>query len=184
MDMAKYRNLFVEEATENLAELSRALLALEKTPDCGESIDLAFRMAHSIKGMAGSLEYDSIAELAHSLEDRMDAARSAGRLEGRENLDTLFRGLDELERMVAAVRDTGKPPPRETGEAGPAPPRDAEAAPEAEAGSAADAAPATATTEGEPPKKARGRRTGPPKPPGCPPRRPRSASAPKPSTGS
>lgn len=169
MDMAKYRNLFVEEATENLAELSRALLALEKTPDCGESIDLAFRMAHSIKGMAGSLEFDSIAELAHRLEDLMDAARSAGRLEAGEALDTLFRGLAELERMVAAVRDTGEPPP-------PA----GQGEPEGSARAEAPAAP----TEGEPPKKVPGRRTGPPRPSGCPPRRPRSASAPRPSTGS
>ena len=111
MDLAKYRNLFLEEATEHLAEMSRALLTLEKNPDDGEAIDLVFRMAHSIKGMAGSLGYDSITEIAHKLEDRMDGYRAAGRVEVVEGIAILFRGLDGLERMVDVVRDSGEPPP-------------------------------------------------------------------------
>ena len=55
----------------------------------GESIDLVFRMAHSIKGMAGSLGYDSITEVAHRMEDRMQAIRSAGRVEAGEEAMTV-----------------------------------------------------------------------------------------------
>jgi two-component system, chemotaxis family, sensor kinase CheA len=54
VDLAKYRALFLEEASEHLAEMSRACLALEKDPANGEAIDLVFRTAHSIKGMAAS----------------------------------------------------------------------------------------------------------------------------------
>ena len=111
MDLAKYRNLFLEEATEHLAEMSRALLILEKHPDDGEAIDLVFRMAHSIKGMAGSLGYDSITEIAHKLEDRMDAYRAVGQIEVVEGIAMLFRGLDGLERMIDVVRESGEPPP-------------------------------------------------------------------------
>jgi two-component system chemotaxis sensor kinase CheA len=109
--MAKYRAVFVEEATENLAEISRGLLELEKDPAHAEAIDLIFRMAHSIKGMAGSLEYGAVTELAHRLEDRMQAIRGAGRVPGGEELSLLFRGLAGLERMVASVRDTAQAPP-------------------------------------------------------------------------
>ena len=111
MDLAKYRNLFLEEATEHLAEMSRALLILEKHPEDGEAIDLVFRMAHSIKGMAGSLGYDSITEIAHKLEDRMDAYRAVGQIEVVEGIAMLFRGLDGLERMIDVVRESGEPPP-------------------------------------------------------------------------
>jgi two-component system chemotaxis sensor kinase CheA len=111
VDLAKYRNLFLEEATEHLAEMSRALLILEKHPDDGEAIDLVFRMAHSIKGMAGSLGYDSITEIAHKLEDRMDAYRAVGQIEVVEGIAMLFRGLDGLERMIDVVRESGEPPP-------------------------------------------------------------------------
>ena len=109
MDLAKYRTLFLEEATDHLAEMSRALLTLEKDPGDGEAIDLVFRMAHSIKGMAGSLGYDGVTEISHALEDRMDECRTAGRVDG-PGLALLFRGLDGLERMVEAVRTTGEGP--------------------------------------------------------------------------
>ncbi len=111
MDLAKYRALFLEEATEHLAEMSRACLELEKQPANGEAIDLVFRMAHSIKGMAASLDYDSVTQLAHRLEDRMAVWRAQGRVDTPAGLLVLFRGLEGLERMVAAVRANGSSPP-------------------------------------------------------------------------
>ncbi len=104
MDLEKYKKLFLEEATEHLAELSRELLALEKDPDRAEAIDTAFRMAHSIKGMAASIGYDSIADVAHRLEDRMDAYRTEGHID-EAGLSALFHGLEGLEGMVATVRE-------------------------------------------------------------------------------
>jgi two-component system chemotaxis sensor kinase CheA len=109
--MAKYRALFLEEATEHLAEMSRALLVLEKDPETGEAIETLFRMAHSIKSMAASLDYTSIAELSHRLEDRMESVRRVGRVDGAEDLPLFFRGLEALERMVAGVRNNGEAPP-------------------------------------------------------------------------
>jgi chemotaxis protein histidine kinase CheA len=61
--------------------------------------------------MAGSLGYDSITEIAHKLEDRMDSYRAAGRVEVVEGIAILFRGLDGLERMIEVVRESGEPPP-------------------------------------------------------------------------
>jgi two-component system chemotaxis sensor kinase CheA len=110
LDMAKYQKLFLEEATEHLSEISHALLELEKDTSGAEPIDTIFRMAHSIKSMAASLGYDAVAELAHALEDRMETIRSAGRVSSQGELSLLFRGLEGLERMVGAVRDTGEPP--------------------------------------------------------------------------
>ena len=81
MDLSKYRSLFLEDATEHLADMSRALLELEKEPGRGDSIDLLFRLAHSIKGMAASLDYGEVTACAHALEDRMQAIRSRGRFE-------------------------------------------------------------------------------------------------------
>ena len=113
LDMAKYRTLFLEEAAEHLSEISGALLALEKDPEASPSIDVIFRMAHSIKSMAASLEYESITELAHALEDRMEGVRSRGQVADGAETDALFQGLEGLEAMVAVVRETGEaPPPR------------------------------------------------------------------------
>jgi len=111
VDLAKYRTIFIEESTEHFAEISQALLELEKDPARVESIDVVFRMAHSIKGMAASLDYDSITELAHKLEDRMQLVRGAGALDSGDEISLLFRGLAALEAMVGAVRETGEAPP-------------------------------------------------------------------------
>jgi two-component system chemotaxis sensor kinase CheA len=111
VDLAKYRALFLEEATEHLAEMSGALLALEKSPDAGEAIETVFRMVHSIKSMAATLDYTSIAELSHRLEDRMEGVRRAGCVNGADDLTLLFRGLEALERGVARVRSSGEAPP-------------------------------------------------------------------------
>jgi len=108
--MARYRAVFLEEAAEHLEEMSRGLLDLERDPARAEAIDLVFRMAHSIKGMAASLGYEAIAELSHRLEDRMQEARSAGRVDDA-GLAALFKGLEGLEAMVGTVRDGGEAPP-------------------------------------------------------------------------
>jgi two-component system chemotaxis sensor kinase CheA len=110
MDMAKYRQVFIEESTEHLAEMGSALLELEKNTADGEAIDLVFRMAHSIKGMAASLEYDSVTQVSHGLEDRMQEIRREGRVADSEELAVLFLGLERLESMVAVIRDTGEMP--------------------------------------------------------------------------
>ena len=103
LDMAKYRRIFLEEATDHLAEISRALLDLEKEMGNVEAIDTIFRMAHSIKSMAASLGYDPVSELSHRLEDRMEGVRASGRVRDPQELSLLFRGLETLEAMVQTV---------------------------------------------------------------------------------
>ncbi len=111
MDPVKYRNLFLEEATEHLAEMGRALLELEKDPCATDAIDLVFRMVHSLKGMGASLGYDAVSELSHRLEDRLGIWRARGGIDGVEDLPLLFRGLESLERMVGLVRESSEAPP-------------------------------------------------------------------------
>ena len=111
LDMAKYRRIFLEEGTDHLGEISRALLDLEKETGNVEAIDTIFRMAHSIKSMAASLGYEPVADLSHRLEDRMEGVRGAGRVRDGEELSLLFRGLEGLEAMMAAVSAEQDPVP-------------------------------------------------------------------------
>jgi two-component system chemotaxis sensor kinase CheA len=114
VDLAKYRTLFLEEATEHLAEIGQALLVLEKDPRAGEALDTVFRLMHSIKGMGASLGYDAVSELAHRLEDRLGAWRKRGGIDDPADVGLVFRGLESLERMVAVVRDTAEAPGPDT----------------------------------------------------------------------
>jgi two-component system, chemotaxis family, sensor kinase CheA len=109
--MAKYRRIFLEEATDHLGEMSHALLGLEKELAGTESIDTLFRMAHSIKSMAASLGFEPIADLAHKMEDRMEGVRRTGRVRDPAELAVLFQALEALEGMVAAVAAERNPNP-------------------------------------------------------------------------
>lgn len=109
LDMAKYRLIFLEEGGDHLEEIGRALLDLEKEMGSTAAIDTLFRMAHSLKSMAASLGYDPIADLAHRMEDRMEGVRSDGRVRNHQELALLFRGLEALEAMVAAVANEQEP---------------------------------------------------------------------------
>ncbi len=116
MNLEKYKVLFVDEATDHLVEMSRALAILEgnaSSEDAAEAIDTLFRMAHSIKGMAASLDYDSISALSHQLEDWLEPARELGRVPA-DGLRLLFGSVRALEEMVTAVEESGESPaPRE-----------------------------------------------------------------------
>lgn len=107
MDMSQYRDLFVAEAREHLERLGEEVLALEKDPANGERLDSLFRTAHSIKGMAGSMGYDGIADLSHRMEDLMDRVRKGRIPFGRHIADLLLACADQLGRMVEDVTGGG-----------------------------------------------------------------------------
>jgi two-component system chemotaxis sensor kinase CheA len=115
LDLKKYRTLFIEEATDHIGDMGRALASLEKGADASEAteaIDTLFRMAHSIKGMAASLEHESIAELAHRLEDWMEPLRGRTELP-KGSIPLLLEVVGAFEEMlgVVAEKDT-TPEPR------------------------------------------------------------------------
>jgi two-component system chemotaxis sensor kinase CheA len=112
LNLEKYRALFIEEATDHLAEMTRAIAALERPAGDGDApraIDTLFRMAHSIKGMAASLDYHSVSTLAHRLEDWLEPARARGVLADHA-FGALYLAVGALEQMVAAVARTGEAP--------------------------------------------------------------------------
>ncbi|MBW2280631.1 MAG: Hpt domain-containing protein [Deltaproteobacteria bacterium] len=105
MDLEKYRMLFVDETADHLAEMSRALAAVERGDEDASderAIDTLFRMAHSIKGMAASLDYDAVSTLAHRLEDWLEPARSSGTIPD-DGVQLVYEIIGALENMVAVV---------------------------------------------------------------------------------
>ncbi len=71
MDISRYRDLFVSEAREHLTALGSLSVRCEKGETGSSIINELFRHAHSLKGMAATMQLDPIAILAHAL-------RSAG----------------------------------------------------------------------------------------------------------
>ena len=56
MDVSQYLEIFIDESNEHLQNLSDGIMILEKEPDNSDTINEIFRAAHSLKGMAGTME--------------------------------------------------------------------------------------------------------------------------------
>ncbi|CDF58042.1 chemotaxis protein CheA [Thermobrachium celere] len=105
MDMSQYLDIFLEESTENLQTLNENILELEKDPDNKEIINSIFRVAHTLKGMAGSMGFNDIADLTHKMENVLDKFRNDILKVDSNIITVLFKCLDTLELMINNIRE-------------------------------------------------------------------------------
>jgi two-component system chemotaxis sensor kinase CheA len=105
---AEYIELFLAEARENLETLNTAIVGVEADPTDTANVDVVFRVAHSVKGMAATMGYDHVAHLTHAMEDVFALLRErAGGLH-REAIDVLFECMDMLSKMVEEIAEHGE----------------------------------------------------------------------------
>lgn len=109
IDMSEYKDLFLSESQEHLQALNQHLLALEQRPDNEEAIHGVFRAAHTLKGMAGTMSYEHMAQLAHALEDLLDAARQHRLMPSPHWFDLAFGAADVLQTLLNDI--AGDQPP-------------------------------------------------------------------------
>lgn len=100
MDLNKYAALFLQEAREHLGTCNRLLLEWEREPGSTGSVDGLFRAIHSLKGMAATMGYARLADLAHRTEHLLDAIRAGRATGGAGVVDLLLKAVDALERGV------------------------------------------------------------------------------------
>lgn len=108
MDNDRYMELFAEESKEHIQVLNDNLLELESNKGNIESINEIFRAAHTLKGMAGSLGFNVIAEITHSMENVLDEVRNQRKEITVDLIDILLECTDTLEIMVENVIDMGQ----------------------------------------------------------------------------
>ncbi|HEY9443872.1 MAG TPA: Hpt domain-containing protein, partial [Gemmatimonadales bacterium] len=103
MDLAKYAALFLTESREHLNVCNQLLLEWERTPESRSPVGGLFRAVHTIKGMAATMGYAGVADLAHRLESLLDALRG-GRVAADPGVfQLLFRSVDALGAGVEAA---------------------------------------------------------------------------------
>lgn len=108
MDMSQYLDIFVEESREHLQNLNTSLLELEKDPNNPSVIHEIFRVAHTLKGMAGTMGFNHMATLTHDMEDVLDGLRNNRINVSSEVVDVLFQCLDALEGYVTEIVSSGQ----------------------------------------------------------------------------
>jgi chemosensory pili system protein ChpA (sensor histidine kinase/response regulator) len=97
---AEVLSYFAPEAQEYLENLEALLLRLEKESRNPEIIHQLFRTAHTLKGSAYTVGFQSIGDLTHHIEDFMGAVRE-GRLSVRPgHTDLLLRAIDVIRTLM------------------------------------------------------------------------------------
>ncbi|MBI5182396.1 MAG: chemotaxis protein CheA [Nitrospirae bacterium] len=98
---------FVAEAEEILELISKNLLILEESNDKSsphpDIINAIFRGAHTLKGIAGMMGFNTISELSHTLENLLDAMRMGKLTLSSIVIKMLFEGIDVLRRLIEKV---------------------------------------------------------------------------------
>jgi len=93
---------FLVESEEGLDLMEHALVQMESNPSDPELLHSIFRVAHTLKGNATSLELRDLAGFAHVVEDLLDVLREQQSLPGADLISLLLKAVDELRAMVAA----------------------------------------------------------------------------------
>ncbi len=103
--MQEIRNSFFIECDELLEGLQDALASMEGGDHTSETINVAFRAVHSIKGGAGAFGLDQLVGFAHTFETVMDDVRSGSLAIEEHIVQLFFQCADMLSDLVRVSRD-------------------------------------------------------------------------------
>ncbi|MGF9695582.1 chemotaxis protein CheW [Paenibacillus sp. MABNR03] len=108
MDMNQYLSMFIDESNDHLQSLNDNMLQLEGNPEDLSIVQVIFRSAHTLKGMAATMGFEDLASLTHKMENVLDLVRNE-KLKMKDYIfDTLFKSLDALETMVQDITGGGE----------------------------------------------------------------------------
>ena len=102
----EYKEIFMAEALENVAQLNLHITDLEKQPNNRGLIDAIFRITHTLKGNALGMGFEDVANMAHIIEDLFGEVREE-RLQLTSLFNDVFKAIDFLGALVDAI-NTGK----------------------------------------------------------------------------
>ncbi len=102
--LAVARAGFLDEAQEMLRQFEQGLLVLESDPADSESLNSAFRAAHTIKGTAGMFGCDAVVSFTHEAETLLEALRANQRQLDDDVMGALLESRDQIEMLLGEVR--------------------------------------------------------------------------------
>lgn len=108
MDMSQYLEIFIDESKEHLQTMNEILLVLEGDVDNLTHLGEIFRIAHTLKGMSGTMGFTKVADLTHKMENVLDMVRNGVLKVDSAIVDVLFECFDALEEYIENLEKTGK----------------------------------------------------------------------------
>ncbi|MBV8883602.1 MAG: Hpt domain-containing protein [Chroococcidiopsidaceae cyanobacterium CP_BM_RX_35] len=99
---------FIEESKDHLQTIEQGVLNLQHTLKEPELVNEIFRAAHSVKGGAAMLGFNSIQKTAHHLEDYFKILQECPTLPVDQKLESLLlRVFDTLQALIAQLAQNG-----------------------------------------------------------------------------
>ncbi len=98
--MDKFKEKFIEEATDLIEGLEKALLLLEQKPDDAGLIQQVFRVMHTLKGNSSMFGFELIDRYTHNLETVYDLIRGKKLKLTRDVLDVTLASVDHLKLLL------------------------------------------------------------------------------------
>lgn len=108
MDMSQYLEIFIDESKEHLQTMNEILLVLEGDVENLSHLGEIFRIAHTLKGMSGTMGFTKVADLTHKMENVLDLVRNGVLKVDSAIVDVLFECFDALEEYIENLEKSGK----------------------------------------------------------------------------
>ncbi|MGA2985294.1 MAG: chemotaxis protein CheW [Terriglobia bacterium] len=107
-DMDDIVREFLVESNENLDQLDRDLVTLEKDPTARDILASIFRTIHTIKGTTGFLGFSRLESVAHVGENLLSNLRDGRLLLDAEITSALLAMVDAVRQMLVNIENTGQ----------------------------------------------------------------------------
>ncbi|HKK63240.1 MAG TPA: chemotaxis protein CheA [Bacteroidales bacterium] len=98
--MDKFKQKFLEEATDHINDLEEALLLLENAPEDQQLVERVFRAMHSLKGGGAMFGFERLSEFTHDLETLYDLVREHQLNVTHDLLDITLASVDHLKVLL------------------------------------------------------------------------------------
>ncbi len=102
--MADEIDIFLEDVNKYLHEMETSILCLEEKSDA-DTLNAAFRAAHTLKALAGMVGHRPMAELTHTIETLFDAMRDNRFSPTQVIVDDLLTAVDTLKTLRDGIND-------------------------------------------------------------------------------
>lgn len=104
----EYWDIFFDEVDTHLESLNKQITDLETSPDSTDVVHEIFRIVHTVKGMAATIGFNSIAKLCHKMEELFDFYRKNPRTVEKSTIEIEIKALDGLYKVVEYISENGE----------------------------------------------------------------------------
>ena len=105
-DLDDLMGMFFEEGREYIESLNISLMAMEESHDDTHAVNEAFRAAHSLKGMAGTMGFERTVKVTHELETVLDQLRANPSMITHDVITIMLSACDQLGVLLAELEQS------------------------------------------------------------------------------